>query len=109
MTPRDVQFIATSATFPNVAQETLQEFAEEWWQLYAAPNLAPTTLASYASLWDAHVLPRLGATTPCSQRAITVRSLPLFAASSCWLRLARSRASRSNAALLTVSARTAPV
>jgi integrase len=44
----------------DAGQETLQEFAEEWWQLYAAPNLAPTTLASYASLWDAHVLPRLG-------------------------------------------------
>jgi len=45
----------------DTGQETLQEFAEEWWQLYAAPNLAATTLASYACLWDAHVLPRLGA------------------------------------------------
>jgi integrase len=45
----------------DAGRETLQEFAEEWWRLYAAPNLAPTTLASYASLWDAHVLPRLGA------------------------------------------------
>ena len=46
----------------DAGRQTLQEFAEEWWRLYAAPNLAPTTLASYASLWDAHVLPRLGAT-----------------------------------------------
>jgi integrase len=46
----------------DAGRETLQEFAEEWWRLYAVPNLARTTLASYASLWDAHVLPRLGAT-----------------------------------------------
>ena len=46
----------------DAGRETLQEFAEEWWRLYALPNLARTTLASYASLWDAHVLPRLGAT-----------------------------------------------
>lgn len=44
----------------DAGQETLQEFADDWWRLYAAPNLAPATLASYASLWDAHVLPRLG-------------------------------------------------
>jgi integrase len=45
----------------DAGRETLQEFAEEWWQLHAAPDLAPTTLASYAALWDKHVLPRLGA------------------------------------------------
>ena len=45
----------------DAGRETLQEFAEEWWELYAVPNLAPITLASYASIWDAHVLPRLGA------------------------------------------------
>jgi integrase len=44
----------------DAGRETLQAFAEDWWQLYALPNLAPSTLASYASLWDAHVLPRLG-------------------------------------------------
>ena len=46
----------------EAGRETLQDFAEEWWRLYALPNLARNTLASYASLWDAHVLPRLGAT-----------------------------------------------
>jgi integrase len=46
----------------EAGRETLQEFAEEWWRLHAIPNLARTTLASYAALWDAHVLPRLGAT-----------------------------------------------
>ena len=45
----------------DAGRETLQEFAEEWWRLHAVPNLAPSTLASYAALWDAHVLPRLGA------------------------------------------------
>jgi hypothetical protein len=41
-------------------RETLADFAEEWWKLYAVPNLAPRTLRSYAGLWDRHVLPRLG-------------------------------------------------
>jgi integrase len=41
-------------------RETLADFAEEWWKLYAAPNLATRTLRSYAGLWDRHVLPRLG-------------------------------------------------
>jgi integrase len=45
----------------DAGRETLQEFAEEWWRLHAVPNLAPSTLGSYAALWDAHVLPRLGA------------------------------------------------
>ena len=29
-------------------RETLAEFAEEWWKLYAVPNLASRTLQSYA-------------------------------------------------------------
>jgi integrase len=41
-------------------RETLADFAEEWWRLYATPNLASRTLRSYAGLWDRHVLPRLG-------------------------------------------------
>jgi integrase len=41
-------------------RETLADFAEEWWRLYASPNLASRTLQSYAALWDRHVLPRLG-------------------------------------------------
>lgn len=42
-------------------RQTLADFAQEWWKLYAAPNLAARTLRSYAGLWDRHVLPRLGA------------------------------------------------
>ena len=41
-------------------RQTLADFAQEWWKLYAAPNLAARTLRSYAGLWDRHVLPRLG-------------------------------------------------
>jgi integrase len=41
-------------------RETLADFAQEWWRLYATPNLASRTLRSYAHLWDRHVLPRLG-------------------------------------------------
>ena len=44
----------------DAGKETLAEFGEEWWRLYAEPNLAATTLQVYAVLWDAHVLPRLG-------------------------------------------------
>lgn len=45
----------------DAGQETLAEFGEEWWRLYAEPNLAKTTLKVYASMWDVHILPRLGA------------------------------------------------
>jgi integrase len=44
----------------DAGKETLANFAEEWWRLYAVPNLAPKTLRVYADLWDRYVLPRLG-------------------------------------------------
>jgi integrase len=44
----------------DASRQTLREFGEEWWQLYATANLAPRTLRSYSGLWDRHVLPRLG-------------------------------------------------
>ena len=44
----------------DAGKEPLADFGEEWWRLYAEPNLATSTLESYASMWDAHVLPRLG-------------------------------------------------
>lgn len=41
--------------------QTLAAFAEnEWWELYAVPHLAERTRASYASVWDLHILPHLG-------------------------------------------------
>jgi hypothetical protein len=44
----------------DAGKELLSDFGEEWWRLYAEPNLARSTLHGYASIWDAHVLPRLG-------------------------------------------------
>ena len=40
--------------------ETLAEFADEWWRLYAASNLERATLLNYSSMWNNHALPRLG-------------------------------------------------
>jgi integrase len=42
------------------AQMTLAELAREWWQVYGVPNLARSTLESYAITWDRHVLPSIG-------------------------------------------------
>jgi integrase len=44
----------------NAGEERLADFARTWWRLHATPNLAPSTLKSYASVWDLHVLPHLG-------------------------------------------------
>jgi hypothetical protein len=45
---------------PANAQMTLAELAREWWQVYGEPNLARSTLESYAITWDRHVLPSIG-------------------------------------------------
>src|SRR5687767_11728638 len=45
----------------DAGQETLAEFVEEWWRVYAGPNLERATLRVYATLWNGHALPRLGA------------------------------------------------
>ena len=44
----------------DAGKELLADFGEQWWRLHAEPNLARSTLSSYAVLWDAHVLPRIG-------------------------------------------------
>jgi integrase len=44
----------------DAGEERLADFAQRWWRLHAKPNLAPSTLKSYASVWDLHVLPHLG-------------------------------------------------
>jgi integrase len=44
----------------DAGRERLDEFAEEWWRVYAVPNLAASTLRRYAEVWDRHVLPRVG-------------------------------------------------
>jgi integrase len=44
----------------DAGKETLAAFAEEWWKLYAKPNLSRNSLEVYARLWNRHALPRLG-------------------------------------------------
>src|SRR5215217_2864641 len=44
----------------DAGRETLAEFVEEWWTVYAGPNLERATLRAYASFWNGHTLPRLG-------------------------------------------------
>ena len=45
----------------DAGKRTLAELGDDWWRLHAEPNLAARTLTVYASLWDVHILPRLGA------------------------------------------------
>lgn len=44
----------------EASKVTLAEFAREWWRRYASTELARSTQERYASMWDLHVLPRLG-------------------------------------------------
>src|SRR3954452_3711081 len=44
----------------DTGTETLADFVEEWWLVYAGPNLERSTLRVYAQLWNGHALPRLG-------------------------------------------------
>src|SRR3954454_16168390 len=44
----------------DAGRETLAEFVQECWTVYAGPNLERATLRAYASFWNGHALPRLG-------------------------------------------------
>src|SRR5260370_1178230 len=44
----------------DAGKQTLAQFAEEWWRLYAGPNLTRATLKAYSGMWNRHALPRLG-------------------------------------------------
>jgi integrase len=44
----------------DAGRQPLEEFASEWWRLYARPTLAPKTLALYESLCTRLLYPRLG-------------------------------------------------
>lgn len=44
----------------DAGRETLGEFVERWWALYAVAHLSDNTRLTYTCLWDAHVFPRLG-------------------------------------------------
>jgi integrase len=58
-------------------RQTLAEFAQDWWRLYARPNLARSTLLQYARLWDAYVLPSIGS---CRLRELSPQVLEGFRA-----------------------------
>lgn len=44
----------------DAGRETLASFVDEWWETYAAVNLASSTLTRYAEVWNKHMLNRLG-------------------------------------------------
>jgi integrase len=44
----------------DAGKETLAAFAEQWWELYAKPNLSRNTLDVYARFWNRYALPKLG-------------------------------------------------
>jgi integrase len=44
----------------DAGKQTLEEFMSEWWKLYARQRLAISTRRTYRSLWNLHLLPRLG-------------------------------------------------
>jgi integrase len=44
----------------DAGSETLAEFVDEWWKVYAGPNLERATLRAYASFWNGHALLRIG-------------------------------------------------
>jgi integrase len=44
----------------DAGRETVAEFARVWWRVHAVPNLAPRTRETYATVFDKHLLPRVG-------------------------------------------------
>ncbi|MEA2291967.1 MAG: hypothetical protein QOF17_987 [Solirubrobacteraceae bacterium] len=44
----------------DAGQDTVAEFAREWWRVHAVPNLTARTRATYAVVFDKHLLPRVG-------------------------------------------------
>jgi integrase len=44
----------------DAGRQTLRDFADDWWRLYAEPHLAEATRRGYQKLRDQHILPRLG-------------------------------------------------
>jgi integrase len=61
----------------SAGRESLSDFAREWFTRYAKSNLAASTLACYAGMFDKHVLPRLGGV---ELRRITPETIEAFRA-----------------------------
>jgi integrase len=61
----------------TAGDQTLAEFVEEWWRLYAIQSLAENTRQTYGYVWDRHVRGRLGGYR---LRDLTTRELQAFRA-----------------------------
>ncbi len=46
---------------PGAGLMTLAEFVEEYWRVYAIPNLSERTRIAYAGVWERHLRSRIGA------------------------------------------------
>jgi integrase-like protein len=44
----------------NAGRQPLWQFMEEWWRLYAVPNLSPATREVYIRIWEKHLEPHVG-------------------------------------------------
>jgi integrase len=44
----------------DAGRQTVAEFAQEWWRLYAVINVTERTRRGYAAMFDAHLLNRVG-------------------------------------------------
>ena len=44
----------------DAGKQSLAEFVEDYWRMYAVPSLAPKTREIYAWVWSKHAYPRLG-------------------------------------------------
>src|SRR4051794_24555232 len=69
----------------DAGTETLAEFVEEWWLVYAGPNLERSTLRTYAQLWNGARPPRPSAAAAAD--ATDDRAFPCRARGcGCWQR-----------------------
>ena len=46
---------------PDAGAMSLAEFVEEYWRVYAIPNLSARTRTAYAGVWERHLRARIGA------------------------------------------------
>ena len=65
----------------DAGKESLADFGEEWWRLYAEPNLACSTLQVYAVQWDAHIPTRCSTSPPATATHASSSSTTARAAS----------------------------
>jgi integrase len=61
----------------TAVDQTLAEFVEEYWRVYAIPVLSQKTRSDYRQVWGKHALPRLGGV---NLRELSPRRMSLFMA-----------------------------